>query len=357
MGRGDPRPGAGRPLGAVARASIAMFAKKPLGLAKPSGWGFMMRTDNQVLIYLLTALLVSSLSTARAEDNCLLKPEAPAPQGSRWYYRTDPTSQNKCWHLRTEGQTSQQPIQQEKPVRPDERGKARSPAAADFPLPRSAPKEARQQRSTAEQTGLAPSPVSGGMVNPGTAQGVELRGGLGGDTVVPPAPSTKTNVSDDAPTKNVTGSASSSKASDDALAQPGAQLPAAADNEARGEAPPDEKQRVDHLTAQILENKNNQAEKEITAGNSKSGAKSSLAVLFIIVAGFIVCGILIYSLLIVRFARRHEAAAIGGLGSVLPAQAEKTETNDHTQNALQELIQLLGPYEAPRLATIRQVKN
>ena len=164
--------------------------------------------------------------------------------------------------------------------------------------------------------------------------------------MVPPAPSTKTNVSDDAPTKNVTGSASSSKASDDALAQPGAQLPAAADNEARGEAPPDEKQRVDHLTAQILENKNNQAEKEITAGNSKSGAKSSLAVLFIIVAGFIVCGIL-YSLLIVRFARRHEAAAIGGLGSVLPAQAEKTETNDHTQNALQELIQLLGPYEAP----------
>ena len=141
MGRGDPRPGAGRPLGAVARASIAMFAKKPLGLAKPSGWGFMMRTDNQVLIYLLTALLVSSLSTARAEDNCLLKPEAPAPQGSRWYYRTDPTSQNKCWHLRTEGQTGQQPIQQEKPVRPDQRGKTTSPAAADFPLPRSAPKD------------------------------------------------------------------------------------------------------------------------------------------------------------------------------------------------------------------------
>ena len=356
MGRGDPRPGAGRPLGAVARASIAMFAKKPLGLAKPSGWGFMMRTDNQVLIYLLTALLVSSWSTARAEDNCLLKPEAPAPQGSRWYYRTDPTSQNKCWHLRTEGQTGQQPIQQEKPVRPDQRGKATSPAAADFPLPRSAPKEARQQHSTTKPTGLAASALSDGMVNPGTAQGdVELRGGLGDDTVVPPAPSAKTNVWDDAPTGNVTGSASSSKASDNALAQPRAQLPAAADDEARGEAPPDEKQRVDHLKGQIPENKNNKAEN--TAGNSKSGAKSSLAVLFIIVAAFIVCGILIYSLLIVRFARRHEAAATGGLGSVLPAQSEKTETNDHTQNALQELIQILGPYEAPRSAAIRQVRN
>ena len=132
------------------------------------------------------------------------------------------------------------------------------------------------------------------------------------------------------------------KGSDNPLAQPGAQLPAAADDKARGEAPPDEEPRADHLTAQILENKNDKAEKEITAGNSKSDAKSSLAVLSIIVAGFIVCGILIYSVLIMRFARRHEAAAIGGLGSVLPAQAEKTETNDHTQNALQELIQLFG---------------
>ena len=314
-----------------------------------------MRTDNQVLIYLLTALLVSSLSTARAEDNCLLKPEAPAPQGSRWYYRTDPISQNKCWHLRTEGQTGQQPIQQEKPVRPDQRGKTTSPAAADFPLPRSAPKEARQQHSTAEPTGSAPSPVSGGMVNPGTAQGdVEMRGGLGSDTVVPPAPSAKTKLWGDAPTGNVTGSASSSKASDNALAQPGAQLPAAADNEARGEAPPDEKPRADLLTAQILENKNDKAEKEITAGNSKSGAKSSLAVLFIIVAGVIACGILIYSVLIMRLARRLEAAAIGGLGSILPVRAEKTETNDDTQKALQELIQLFDPYEAPRSATPHQ---
>jgi hypothetical protein len=319
----------------------------------------MMRTDHQALIYLLTALLISSLSAARAEDNCLLKPEAPAPQGSHWYYRTDPTSQNKCWHLRTEGQTGQQPIQQEKPVRPDDRGNARSPAAADFPLPRSAPKEARQQRSTAEPTGLAPSPPSGGMVNPGTGQGdVELRGGLGGDTVVPPAPSAKTNVRDDAPTGNVTGSASSSKASDNALAQPGVQLPAAADNEARGEAPPDEKPRADLLTAQILENKNDKAEKEITNGNSKSDAENSLlSVLFIIVAGFIVCGILIYSVRIMRLARRLEAAAIGGLGSILPVQAEKTETNDDTQKALQELIQLFEPYEAPRSAKPRQVKN
>jgi hypothetical protein len=80
-------------------------------------------------------------------------------------------------------------------------------------------------------------------------------------------------------------------------------------------------------------------------------------VLFIIVAGFIACGILIYSVLIMRFARRHQAAAIGGLGSVLPVQAEKTKTNDDTQKALQELIQLFEPYEAPRSATPHQVKN
>ena len=178
-----------------------------------------------------------------------------------------------------------------------------------------------------------------------------MRGGLGSDTVVPPAPSAKTKLWGDAPTGNVTGSASSSKASDNALAQPGAQLPAAADNEARGEAPPDQKPRADLLTAQILENKNDKAEKEITAGNSKSGAKSSLAVLFIIVAGVIACGILIYSVLIMRLARRLEAAAIGGLGPILPVRAEKTETNDDTQKVLQELIQLFDPYEAPRSAT------
>ena len=58
--------------------------------------------DHQFPVFLVAALLVSGLNTSRAEENCLLAPNARAAQGSHWYYRTDPTSQNKCWHLRAE---------------------------------------------------------------------------------------------------------------------------------------------------------------------------------------------------------------------------------------------------------------
>ena len=53
--------------------------------------------------------------SARAEENCLPAPNAPAPQGSHWYYRTDPVKQRKCWYLRTEGQAIQKQAAQEKP--------------------------------------------------------------------------------------------------------------------------------------------------------------------------------------------------------------------------------------------------
>jgi len=64
-------------------------------------------------IAFLFALLVSCLSvsvpvnTARAAD-CLTAPNSPAPAHSRWYYRTDPTHQRKCWHLGAADQPSQQ---------------------------------------------------------------------------------------------------------------------------------------------------------------------------------------------------------------------------------------------------------
>ena len=73
------------------------------------------------LISLVTTLSLMALAdgtlsagSARAEENCLAAPNSRAPQGSHWYYRTDPTSQNKCWHLRAEGQTDAQSIRQEK---------------------------------------------------------------------------------------------------------------------------------------------------------------------------------------------------------------------------------------------------
>ena len=57
----------------------------------------------------------SSAGSARAAENCLVAPNAQAPHGSHWYYRTDPVKQSKCWYLRTESQATQKPGAQEKP--------------------------------------------------------------------------------------------------------------------------------------------------------------------------------------------------------------------------------------------------
>ena len=67
-----------------------------------------------VVAMLLVALVDGNLSSgsASAEDNCLAAPNAPAPPGSHWYYRTDPVKQIKCWYLRTEGQAIQKPAAQ-----------------------------------------------------------------------------------------------------------------------------------------------------------------------------------------------------------------------------------------------------
>jgi hypothetical protein len=46
------------------------------------------------------ALLVPSLgANAQSTGNCLSAPTSPAPQNSHWYYRTNRTTQRKCWHL------------------------------------------------------------------------------------------------------------------------------------------------------------------------------------------------------------------------------------------------------------------
>ena len=36
---------------------------------------------------------------ANAAESCLAAPNAPAPQGSHWYYRMERPSLRKCWHL------------------------------------------------------------------------------------------------------------------------------------------------------------------------------------------------------------------------------------------------------------------
>ncbi len=88
-----------------------------------------------VVAMLLVAFVDGNLSPgpASAQDNCLPVPNAPAPPGSHWYYRTDRVKQIKCWYLRTEGQAIQKPAAQTattSKTTPDHR-----PAQAVLPAP------------------------------------------------------------------------------------------------------------------------------------------------------------------------------------------------------------------------------
>ncbi len=83
-----------------------------------------------VVAMLLVAFVDGNLSPgpASAQDNCLPVPNAPAPPGSHWYYRTDRVKQIKCWYLRTEGQAIQKPAAQERPEMDVATGPAATPS-------------------------------------------------------------------------------------------------------------------------------------------------------------------------------------------------------------------------------------
>ncbi len=300
--------------------------------------------EYQFLILLVAALLVSGLSTSRAEENCLPAPNARAPQGSHWYYRTDPTSQNKCWHLR---QTDEQAAQQQK----IEQART-SAAAAAPPLPRPAPNGLRH-RSNSVPIDQARSGTSVGFVDlGGTQSGAELLGVSGGTAAwpPPPVPTTNANVWGDAPSGTATVPAPSSANSDNPLAPPSPQPPATAENNAAPEAPPEEKPNAG-LKQQRLAGDNPEPENEAPADNEASYNVSSPAMLSIIVAGVIVVGFFIRALVRMGFARREDIA-VEEPSADLSAEAEKIQTSE---GALRGLLQILEHehYKAHRSITPR----
>jgi hypothetical protein len=58
-------------------------------------------------LLVLTLGVVGSVGTARAAD-CLAAPDLSAPPNSHWYYRTDRTTQRKCWYSRAANGVSQE---------------------------------------------------------------------------------------------------------------------------------------------------------------------------------------------------------------------------------------------------------
>jgi hypothetical protein len=53
------------------------------------------------IVFILAEFFVVGRAS-NAADECIGKPNAPAPQGSHWYYRTDRTSNRQCWYLEKE---------------------------------------------------------------------------------------------------------------------------------------------------------------------------------------------------------------------------------------------------------------
>ena len=56
-----------------------------------------------LLVLLLISSFLLSVQVSRAADECIEKPNAPAPQGSHWYYRIDRATKRQCWYLGAEG--------------------------------------------------------------------------------------------------------------------------------------------------------------------------------------------------------------------------------------------------------------
>ena len=96
-------------------------------------------------IFALLFLAVSCAASARTAHaaECLAKPNAPAPQGEHWYYRTNRATMRQCWYLGPEGSGGQKDATQ-----------ASEQPAPDKPAQLAAPQSAR--RPTAQQSAQQP---------------------------------------------------------------------------------------------------------------------------------------------------------------------------------------------------------
>ena len=84
-------------------------------------------------LVLATSLFVQSTRTARSADECLSKPNAPAPRGQHWYYRIDHQNNRQCWRLGPEGLPVQKvdpQIQKSKLQTPPAQASTRGPRPA-----------------------------------------------------------------------------------------------------------------------------------------------------------------------------------------------------------------------------------
>ena len=111
---------------------------------------------------LIAGLVLQSTLSADAED-CIAKPNAPAPQGEHWYYRIDHANNRQCWRLGPEGlrvQKSAPQIEKEiapaAAVQPPEPARARRPETTGSSVAAAARAEAAPEPNPASAVSSLP---------------------------------------------------------------------------------------------------------------------------------------------------------------------------------------------------------
>ena len=98
----------------------ALPPKSPTRLV-PDGSGEVMRIKVGsipvcAILLIAAAGVGADAAFAQAQDACLKAPNAPAPPGSHWYYRTDHSTQSKCWSIKPAGPAAQSAAVQVQPA-------------------------------------------------------------------------------------------------------------------------------------------------------------------------------------------------------------------------------------------------
>lgn len=105
------------------------------------------RIFSAVASVLLAGVFAQSTHDVRAAEECLSKPNSPAPQGQHWYYRIDHANGRQCWRLGPQG------LRVQKSAPPSEKRSAPEAASrSDAPVRTQRPVTTGTGNATAEVT-------------------------------------------------------------------------------------------------------------------------------------------------------------------------------------------------------------
>jgi hypothetical protein len=87
-----------------------------------------------MIIVLVVAGVVFTERASSAAQECIAEPNAPAPQGSHWYYRVDRVSKRQCWYLAAESAKVRAPARETESRVPTPAAKPAMQTASEKPV-------------------------------------------------------------------------------------------------------------------------------------------------------------------------------------------------------------------------------